>query len=635
MMKKIIIALLSVITLTEATAQIEKYIPSDASLVVGLNLKELSGKVSTEDVEKMEFFQYLKSEYEKELEDEHSRNQFGFFPLLVDADSVGLSTSDNAYVYITNKKDYSVFTLLLTMKDKELFLHSLQQATDKKNSMFDEVIKGTLFDNISLDQETNIAWNDTYISFSGVVLYDGTYPEELKAVGVDKKEFATKKALEFHTSIFSQTMKRSLNKNTSFKKIKRKKNDLFIWTSSENLISESMIGLFEKELRKNKEIDLSSLLRKDWIKDISAGLDFNKGEIVLETQIKFGDELKGFTKKIYRTHLNQQFEKYIDKDKSLVVSSGAINPEEMIPLFKKLYLDISSSIHEVKPINKDAYELFDLVVNQKGIMNLFSGEVAFSFQGIKPQSVEYTSYNYTEDYKYEEVIRKDTIEIPQFLYLLGTNDKKHVQNILNIVEYTKLIIKEEEYYTFTENRVDYYIALVGDLLLVTNNKEMVTTYREGLPRGQQYRFPRRGNGYSQVDAQKIGALLLTTLTNPWDRDERSYTKAMLNYVDNAVSRTRVNKRARYKIKLKLKNVQGNSFNTLLHFFNKIYVTLKEKPTLHERATINKIEYGVSKATENMIRDVTITTARPEKGVDSRTGEEVIEEQEEAIEEVVK
>ncbi len=570
-MKKIVITVLvALATIVNITAQIEKLIPEDAGFVFGLNTKNLSNELNKEKVKNLPIFKELKADYDKKIARGRATNEYSLFSLLFEQEKTGLNYEENFYFFVTNRGSYTIASFLLPIKDKEVFFASFKKVFGGDIS---ELKQGGTFNQMSG------LYDDSYfiLSFGGKLSQSTNYDlswKERKELRAKREEKTKEVTAKFHQSVFSNGSN-SLMKNKSFKKALRQKRDVFAWASSDYLVSESMMKFMQNAVGGIREVDVFKVLNQDWVKDAFVGLDFNEKDITLDMKIKFGEDLKPFTKKIYKTRLNPKFKKYIDKDKTMFVSSSAIKPTEFIPLFKKLYLDVSSATKEIAPINKDIYELYDLVINQENIMKLWSGDVSFSFQGMNKQVVEHITYDYNEEYEYVERRVIDTVDVPEFVYLLATDDKEHIQNILNIIEYTKLIIKEGDYYSFTENNLNFYITLVDDVLLFTNNKEMVTTYRNGLPAKHHYKLPRRGNSYNEIDFQKILPVFLKILTNKWNYEERAFTRALMDYTKAGKSSVKI-KKGKASVKIDLTNIEDNAFTTFMHYLDKNYVYYLEE-----------------------------------------------------------
>jgi hypothetical protein len=115
---------------------------------------------------------------------------------------------------------------------------------------------------------------------------------------------------------------------------------------------------------------------------------------------------------------------------------------------------------------------------------------------LKEFDVSYTSYDYDEDFNEQEVIKTKQELLPEFVFLASVGNKKLRDKIVKLYLASKLFVEEDGYFKYKPYRYGNrssenqeggtYFAFANDILIVTNNKDLVTKYKQsGIPKENQ------------------------------------------------------------------------------------------------------------------------------------------------------
>jgi hypothetical protein len=126
----------------------------------------------------------------------------------------------------------------------------------------------------------------------------------------------------------------------------------------------------------------------------------------------------------------------------------------------------------------------ELRLQKDDILELFKGDLLMVFSGFHFVPKKYKSYEYDEEeYKAVEVEKIKNEPFPEFTIGLSVNNKSKLQSILNSFVKDSILIQHQNYFYSESSKADstprIYLALNGDVLLITTELELVTTNLNG------------------------------------------------------------------------------------------------------------------------------------------------------------
>lgn len=337
--------------------------------VVKFNLENLEKKFPVEkmlkDSTKLKF-----SEKEKEKVE-----------LLLNAEKNGIDVDKPAYVIIDSDKNKLISSFVLWIADKDLFqtnfskIADLKVKIDGKNFLYaGEKLIGTVKDDMLIMSTT--------MENPMTSLYGGGYynrPENVSETFY--KEFWERKKSENEELLnqIDQSLKKDMDSST--------------WFNIQGFASLASKGYIET-------LAINKLLLGS---GFSMNVNFEEGQIVVNSETYFNDEMKEIVKKYYKDkNINYDILKSIDVDKAKSYMIGYISLD-----FVKYF--IKEAGFEATLNNALASRDMSL----EDIVNGFTGDYAFISYGNMKQQV----YDEFLDYTYEKVT-------PNFAFILGKNGTK-------------------------------------------------------------------------------------------------------------------------------------------------------------------------------------------------------------------
>lgn len=553
-------------------AQIEKFIPKNSGLVCGISPKQVKTKVDIDSLLTLPIYNKLQSGFLDKKEQGRSLGKNMLYALLFDQLQLGVSTNENWYFYLTNDDKIICGSFIIPLNDSKKWedFIATENGLDLSKSIQKKGYK-TITKN-----KFNNTWSDEYAVFHIGGVTDDYLEETSPDADYDQKKEIERKILteyfeDANAVLFKKSKDNLVSSSPAFKKVIEENHDAFVWANSRNLISDLVIKEIQREFRRQEQIKqfIDKLKDNPWAENACLTLDFKDNKAVSSFSITLNDNLSEFIKDLYSKKISPELGRYIDAEKAQVVYGSAFNTEAIKPLIAQLFDQIASDIPQIGPISKDIYSLYELVIDEEAILNVIGNESAIAFYGMSPKPYEYTYFDYSEDYSSStKKTRTDTLLVPMLTYTMKTGDPSRIQSILNIAEYGKVIFKEKDYYTFSQNKINFYIFLQDDFFVITTDQELVTKYRKGFPQKKRQTYPNAYNTFAQVQITQLVKQLLPNLNDIYDDQERAICKAIMQHFTKATyTGVEIDKNT-FSVKLELEITPSNQ-NSLTSFLGYI------------------------------------------------------------------
>jgi hypothetical protein len=187
--------------------------------------------------------------------------------------------------------------------------------------------------------------------------------------------------------------------------------------------------------------------------------------------------IDGF-KKMYDSKLAKSFYKYFDQDKMLAYISGTMNSQAMLEEFPRMYASI---IHGIFPQFSEEADLgadyLSILLDEEAIAKLFTGDVLFILSDLGEKEVEYTTYEYDDDWNSTEVTKTKKQVLPDFTMMFGSENSNFTNKLLNIGKKYKVINRKNMYseVTVPDLPIKLFLMHKDDIFFVsTSEKDMMS-----------------------------------------------------------------------------------------------------------------------------------------------------------------
>lgn len=164
---------------------------------------------------------------------------------------------------------------------------------------------------------------------------------------------------------------------------------------------------------------------------LNAKLYLEKERMRISSEMHVDDRKAAAYKRIYSRKLNKKFTRYINSDKMIGFMSYALDTraylEEMPGFIDELYGGYMTRYTD--EIGMGA-ELLSLLLDEKAVAKVIKGDAILLLSDIGPKEYTYTTYEYDDDYNRTEVIKKKTETLPDFLFMMSTDDTRLIERAL-------------------------------------------------------------------------------------------------------------------------------------------------------------------------------------------------------------
>lgn len=196
------------------------------------------------------------------------------------------------------------------------------------------------------------------------------------------------------------------------------------------------------------------------------------------TNVNTDDDLAKYLKTISKNRVNKKFTHYIPEN-YLAYSSLNISTEAYLKELPKFI-----TRWYMPAVEDDFFEIvataLEITLDEKAIGKVIKGDNLLFVNNLKKVTREYVTYDYDEDYNYEEVKETKEEYVPDYLWMFTSEDQRLFKKIL---EYSavkeKIAFENGIYRTLDEdNSEPIHILFKDDIVFVGSNLEQISAISE-------------------------------------------------------------------------------------------------------------------------------------------------------------
>ncbi|MCF8378811.1 MAG: DUF4836 family protein [Bacteroidales bacterium] len=247
------------------------------------------------------------------------------------------------------------------------------------------------------------------------------------------------------TSLIEIDKENILKTDKDFNNFLSKQKDINIWASTNNL--EGMPGIGGM----GGSLDLFGGVKNNYV---HAFADFQNGNMTFSTNLRFNQSLQETIDKYNFLDENaiKDLLKYLPSENVLIVGNTNVDPEKMFDLLTFVNRDFKETIDEMTS---------GLDLESDELKSIFSGEIAFSLNGINIPSIE------------KEDLYFSTDMLPTVVFANRINNKKNFAGFLELAK-TKAELQEKDgYFEVLNKGIPVYILVNDEDLVMSNNETII------------------------------------------------------------------------------------------------------------------------------------------------------------------
>ena len=232
-------------------------------------------------------------------------------------------------------------------------------------------------------------------------------------------------------------------------------------------------------------------------------------------------------------------------------------------------------------------ETMKIVLDEEAITKIAPGNGIFVLNELKSKNVEYTDYDYDDDYNEKEVKKTKDVMVPDFTFAFATENENYWKRVFNVLTsnkaFAKKFSKNGEFYAFKDekNKNGYieqlFFTIKDGIVYVTTSKENINANNQSEVSKQ---WMKDSSKYPLSGRLNIQKLLIGLDKEFKSKSERKTLDLLRKNVGEVYFKTEA-KGGSIQTEMNY-NIKNSSENSLMYFFDlfdEIYkISESEKPS---------------------------------------------------------
>lgn len=368
----------------------------------------------------------------------------------------------------------------------------------------------------------------------------------------------------------------SMMQNRNFSRLNADKNDVYFFYNTPVDFMSNYMSPFSRRYTYDKAPKENKPIKQVYTADISGSytMNFNNGEVKINTFSTFGKEAFEYISKAYELKQNKNLFKYIDGSNLMAYLSHSSNTKELVTFYEKFYFELLNNA-EMGDWEEDlvpSAELFWNMLDKDMLFGTISNQWILAVNGMIESRVSFKTYDYDEDFKRTERMDERIVKQPRMVLAMAINHQENASKLFEIVGKYKYFEKlKDNVLHLKPNRnfqINLYILKTEDAIVITNDYNLAMNQQNGVDKDKMLSKEEMKFMLDHNIAMKVfSGKLLNSINDNFPSDSRQM-KRITNFAssmgDLQFHDTKPENNS-YGIEavLKLQNTSENSFYQLL------------------------------------------------------------------------
>ncbi|MFL9834121.1 hypothetical protein [Chryseobacterium terrae] len=406
---------------------------------------------------------------------------------------------------------------------------------------------------------------------------DSSYQKEMDSLNIERFKIVKKFAEDSFDQYFNSNGELSVTKDMlSFRD---PDSDVFIYADYGKIVNEGIYGKLPESF------NFTGVLGKLYNSNTSYNLYFDKDKVRLVNNYQHKDpETQKNISEVYKGKKNKKLAALIN-DKSVGYYVINVNGSKYFDMMYGLLKN--SGEYEYQKEMDLMMETMKIVLDEEAIAKIAPGNGIFVLNELQSKNVEYTDYEYDDNYNEKEVKKTKDVMVPNFTFAFATENENYWKRVFNVLTsnkaFDKNFSKNGEFYVFKDEKnkngyVDQLLFTVQNgIVYVTTSKENITTNNQSEISKQWMKDSSKYPLSGRLNIQK----LLVGLDKEFkSKSERKMLDLLRKNVGEVYFKTEA-KGGNIQTEMNY-NIKNSSENSLMYFFDlfdEIYkISESEKPS---------------------------------------------------------
>lgn len=390
---------------------------------------------------------------------------------------------------------------------------------------------------------------------------DSIYQKQMDSLKIEKFKITKKLAEKDFDDYFNSTLELDVSKDIlSFRD---GTSDVFVYTDYGRIVNNGAYGKIMSHY------PFGNLMGKAYNSNSSYNLYFDNDKVRMLNSYQHKNEaVQKSLNSVYRGKKNKKLTALIN-DRSIGYYAINVDGNKYFDVMYSLLKDSGEGDYQKEM--ELVMETMKIVLDEKAITKIAPGNGIFVLNELKSKTVEYTDYEYDDDYNEKEVKKTKEIAVPNFTFAFATENEGYWNRIFDMMTTNKVTAKKfsknGDFYAFSEGKNDGYFDKL--FFTVKDGIVYITTSTENISAKNQSeisekwakdsaKYPLSG----RFDIQKLMIGLEKEFKTPSERKTLDLLKKNMGelYFKTEAKGEKIETEINY-------NIKNASENSLMYFFD--------------------------------------------------------------------
>ncbi|WP_265132110.1 hypothetical protein [Chryseobacterium oranimense] len=390
---------------------------------------------------------------------------------------------------------------------------------------------------------------------------DTAYQKELDSMRIENFKIVKKIAEDRFDQYFNSNLELDVPK--AMLSFRDPNSDAYVYTDYGRMVNDGVYG------KMMKHFEFGQFLRNAYNSNSYYNLYFDKDKVKLVNNYQHKNpDIQKTVSSVYKGKKNKKLAALIN-EKSIGYYVMNVNGAKTFDMMYDLLQD--SGDGEYKKEMELMMETMKIILDEEAITKIAPGNGIFVLNELVSKKVDYTDYEYDDDYNEKEVKKTKDVAVPNFTFAFATENEGYWNRVFNVLSTNKNLAKKfsknGNIYSFKDEKGDgymdqLYFVVKDGIVYLTSSTENLTPQAQSAVSKQwakdSLKYPLSG----RLDVQRLLIGLEKEFKTPSERKTLDLFRKNVGemYYKTEVKGDSVETEIDY-------NIKNSSENSLMYFFD--------------------------------------------------------------------
>ncbi|OVE54743.1 hypothetical protein B0E34_18140 [Chryseobacterium mucoviscidosis] len=390
---------------------------------------------------------------------------------------------------------------------------------------------------------------------------DSIYQKQMDSLKIEKFKITKKLAEKDFDDYFNSTLELDVSKDIlSFRD---GTSDVFVYTDYGRIVNNGAYGKIMSHY------PFGNLMGKAYNSNSSYNLYFDNDKVRMVNSYQHKNEaVQKSLNSVYKGKKNKKLTALIN-DRSIGYYAINVDGNKYFDVMYSLLKDSGEGDYQKEM--ELVMETMKIVLDEKAITKIAPGNGIFVLNELKSKTVEYTDYEYDDDYNEKEVKKTKEIAVPNFTFAFATENEGYWNRIFDMMTTNKVTAKKfsknGDFYAFSEGKNDGYFdklffTVKDGIVYITTSTENISSKNQSEISEKWAKDSAKYPLSGRFDIQKLMVGLEKEFKTPSERKTLDLLKKNMGevYFKTEAKGEKIETEVNY-------NIKNASENSLMYFFD--------------------------------------------------------------------